>query len=194
MMRTLSATALAFVSICMVISTACGTKEDPLDNGEPKTIVLPDGTEILDPPPPSNGQQLTSDRFTLKPGEEKYFCYTFRSPSDGVRAITKILPIASKTVHHEVVFQTISDEPEGFFECPILVKASWQPIWAGGAGARGLDLPEGVAFKIHPNTQYLVQYHLLNASGDTITTRSGINFSYGDDAESFEAAGLYALG
>ena len=103
-MRTLSALALASLTCA-----ACGTKdEQPIgDNGEPKTIVLPDGTEILDPPPSSSGQQLTSDRFTLNPGEEKYFCYTFRSPSEGVRAITKILPIASKLVRCR--FRTCKD-------------------------------------------------------------------------------------
>lgn len=175
---------------------ACGSDPapGPLGYQGPTEITLPDGKQILDPPPPANGQQLTSERFTLAAGEEKYFCYTFRSPADGVRAITEITPIATGVVHHEVIFQTLVDEPEGFFECPILQKASWQPIWAGGAGARGLKLPTGVAFKLPANTQYMVQYHLLNTGASEVTSRAAFNLTYAEDPSTQDPAGLFALG
>jgi hypothetical protein len=184
------------LSISISILAACGEPATApvADYDGPTEITLDDGSVMLAPAPPPKGQQLTSDRFTVPAGEERYFCYTFRSPADGPVAITAIEPIAQGLVHHEVVFQTIVDEPEGFFECPILVKASWRPIWAGGAGARGLTLPQGVAFKTPANTQYLVQYHLLNTSTKDITSRAAFNLSYADDPDVMTAAGLFAMG
>lgn len=183
-------------AICL-LAAACGSEAQPGPVGDyqgPPEITGGEGQTLLEPAPPADGQQLTSERFTLEPGDEKYYCYTFRSPADGVRAITEIVPIATGVVHHEVIFQTLVDEPEGFFECPILQKATWQPIWAGGAGARGLKLPSGVAFKIQPDTQYMVQYHLLNTGASAVTSRAAFNLHYAADADSQDPAGLFAMG
>lgn len=182
-------------TLALLLAVACGGQSNvgPPSMSGPKTIKLADGTIVLDPPPPEGGQQLTSDPFTVPAGKEKYFCWTYRSP-DAERGIIKVDPIAGAVEHHVVIFQTIVDEPDGFFECPILVKTSWRPIWAGGAGAKGLMLPDGVAFMVPPKTQYLVQYHLLNATRSDITTRAAMNLTYATDLTRYQPAGLFALG
>lgn len=151
-------------------------------------------TAQLSPAPPPGGQQLASTPYTLQPGQEKYFCWTFRSP-DQLEAITKVQPISGKLVHHLVLFSTTGQaEPDGFFECPQLVKLNWRPIWAEGTGGQPLTVPDGVGFQIPANTQYLVQFHLLNATDNAITERSGINLTYAKDPSSLMPAGIFALG
>lgn len=134
-----------------------------------------------------------SGEYSLAPGDERYVCTTHRSPPEEV-GIVEVQQTPGLAVHHVAVFQTTIDEPEGTFDCPVLVKQSWLPIWASGAGGAGLTMPEGVAFKIRPNTQYLVQYHLLNAGDAPVTERSVVSLRYDPEPDALEAAGLFALG
>ena len=148
--------------------------------------------DYLDPPPPEGGQQLTTAEYTVPAGEEKFFCYTFRSPAEA-RAITAVQPIQGDTEHHVALFKTMTDEPDGFFECPQLISLNWEPIWAIGAGGAESYLPEGVGFVIEPDTQYLVQYHLQNTGETDVTKRSALNLTYSDPA-GVTPAGIFALG
>jgi copper type II ascorbate-dependent monooxygenase-like protein len=152
-----------------------------------------DKTNELSPAPPPGGQQLATTAYTLQPGEEKYFCWTFHSPKQA-EAITAVQPISGKLVHHVVLFSTTTAEPEGFFECPQLVKLNWRPIWAEGTGGSALTVPDGVAFQVAADTQYLVQFHLLNATDKPVTERSGLNLTYAKDPASTMPAGIFALG
>jgi hypothetical protein len=160
----------------------------------PKTITLPDGTVVLDPAPPTGGQQLTSDPFTIQPGQERYLCWTFRSPSDAARAITAVSSIQGRVVHHVVVFRTIIDEWERVFDCPILERTSWIPIWAGGTGNPSLVTPDGVAFIVQPNTQYLLQLHLQNTTESPVSSQAGVNITYDANVSKYQPAGIFALG
>ena len=150
--------------------------------------------DVLDPPPPEGGQQLTTTEYTLEPGEEKYLCWTWDSPSDGERAITEIVPIAGPVVHHIVLVKTRQREAEAHFECNELLSTNWEPIWASGAGSNTLTMPEGVGFKVQPGSQYLVQLHLLNSSEGTVSERMGINLRYAPDAGAIIPAGFYPQG
>ncbi len=141
-------------------------------------------------------QTLVTDDYTLAPGEETYICYTFRSPADRTVAISEVVSTSGFGEHHVALFQTAPEEPDGTFECPTLAKLNWQPIWAGGTGSPALTMPDGVAFKILPNTQYLVQLHLQNAGDTTLTDHSEIELTYLPEQQADEAvaAGIYALG
>lgn len=197
---------------CVVVLAACdgGANDAPVDHDTTSandttsasdttspgddTSAPEDVAEQVFPPPPEGGQQLLSEPYTLQPGEEKYFCYTFTSPSSEV-GVVAVDNIAGKLVHHVALFQTLLAEPEGFSECNVLVRLTWQPIWAGGRGGNGLELPPKVAFHIPGQTQYLVQYHLLNATPHPVTERSAINLGYAqDDLAGYEKAGIFALG
>jgi hypothetical protein len=167
-----------------ILAAGCGGGDGP--------AAADAGPGILQPPPPEGGQQLASTEYTLQPGEEKYFCWTFYSP-EVEQGVTRVEPINGQLVHHVALFKTLAPEEDGFHECNQIIKTTWEPIWAGGAGADPLDLPAGVAFKIAPVTQYVVQYHLNNPSDEPVTERSGINLTYADPAPLI-AAGLFALG
>ena len=148
----------------------------------------------LQPLPPPGGQQLATTPYTVNPGEEKYFCYTFHSPKDAPRGIIEVQPIAGAIVHHMVLFQTLVAEKEGFSECPVLIKQTWLPIWGGGRSTNGIRLPDGVAFNMDSDTQYLVQLHLLNAGQQPVTERSGINLTYAPVGSNLTPAGIFAFG
>ncbi|MFO0624079.1 MAG: hypothetical protein U0325_00565 [Polyangiales bacterium] len=144
-------------------------------------------------PPPAGGQQLASDPYTLQPGQERYYCYTFRSPNRET-AVTAVQALSGQLVHHVALFQTTAPEPEGFSECNVLIRTSWRPIWAGGTGRREFRLPENVGFRVPANTQYLIQYHLQNTRPTPVTERSGLNLAYAPDPSRVTPAGIYALG
>jgi hypothetical protein len=171
----------------LVCAAACGS-----DDSSPPDTTPDAGLPALDPAPPEGGQQLASDPYTLAAGEERYICQTFTSPADAV-GITEVQPISGQLVHHVALFQTFGGEPDGQYECDVLVKFTWRPVWAGGTGGNGLVMPDGVGMKIEPDTQYLVQLHLQNTTDGPITERSGINLRYSRDP-ALIPAGIYALG
>lgn len=141
-------------------------------------------------------QFLVTAEYTLQPGDERYMCYTFYSPSDRTVAITEVSARSSLGEHHVALFQTTRFETEDAFECPELVRLNWQPIWAGGTGAPALAMPQGVGFEVLPGTQYLVQLHLQNASDQAITGHSELVLHYApaEQMHGIERAGIYALG
>jgi hypothetical protein len=176
---------------------ACDDGDDGGDStdGNGTADAAPAGADAGNPfePPPAGGQQLVTDEYTLQPGEEKYFCYTFDSPADAAKGITAVKQLSGQLVHHVALYTTLTPEPQGFSECNVLIKFSWRPLWAAGAGSNSLTLPEGVGFKVPAGTQYLIQYHLQNTTEAPITERSALNLTYADPAP-LQPASIYALG
>jgi copper type II ascorbate-dependent monooxygenase-like protein len=171
---------IGFALVTALLSLSCG--DDSSSQNGP-----------LQPLPPADGQQLATLPYTVNPGEEKYFCYTFHSPKDP-RGIIAVQPIEGTIVHHMVLFHTLVPEKEGFSECPVLIKQTWLPIWAGGRNTNGITLPDGVAFNMDADEQYLVQLHLLNAGAKPVTERTGINLTYAPAGANLTPAGIYAFG
>lgn len=188
-MRKLGKVSVLALSIAVTTAiAACGDSGGDDSGGAPDA-----GPGYLDPPPPANGQQLTTLEYTLQPGEEKYLCYTFYAPNERDVGIVEVQPIDGQLVHHKLLVVTTAKEPDEPFECPELIKLTWQPVWAAGAGSNGLVLPQQAAFKIPRWSQYLVQYHLQNTSDKPITERSALNLTYADDLDARQPAGLFGM-
>src|SRR5215475_4813885 len=115
---------IGFVFATALLSLSCG--DDSSSQNGP-----------LQPLPPADGQQLATLPYTVNPGEEKYFCYTFHSPKTP-SGIIEVQPIEGTIVHHMVLFHTLVPEKEGFSECPVLIKQTWLPIWGGGRNTNGI--------------------------------------------------------
>lgn len=191
----LSPRLLAPALAALTLVGACGGDDGAASaDAAPVGADADDGTGPLDPPPPANGQQLTTPEYSLEAGEEAYLCYTFDAPADAARAITKIETISEASVHHILFVKTMEREPAEPFSCPELIRLNWAPIYAVGAGAPGLTLPEGVGFPVAAGTQYLVQLHLQNIGDAAVTERAGLNLTYADDTAGTIPAGLYAMG
>lgn len=207
----LSAVWLALTSLASALGTGCGDSGSATADATTTTdaasvdatgttdatattdvVADGDGGQVF-PTPPDGGQQLLMTDYTLQPGEERYYCWTFTSPDHEV-GVTAVDNIAGKLVHHVALFQAMVPEEEGFHECNVLVRLTWMPIWAGGKGGNDLELPSGVAFKVPAQTQYVVQYHLLNATPKAVTEKSAINLAYTHDLSGYQPAGIFALG
>ncbi len=145
-------------------------------------------------PPPEGGQQLASGAYELAPGQEKFLCVTHRSPADAARAIREIQMLGGVEVHHAVLFRGAgAAEDRAEWECENLADlTSWFPIWGGGTGSKGFRLPDGVGFLVEKETQYMVQYHLLNARPTAVRGVAGLNLDYAATA-GIQPAGPFAL-
>jgi hypothetical protein len=105
--------------------------------------------------------------YTLAPGEEKYLCYaTTFNEAFVAEAVSNA---AQPTLHHIVFAKALAPEPEGFSECDVLFRLSWEPLYLSGAGASSLELPVGYGHQIAAGTQVVAQLHLLNASTQPVT-------------------------
>jgi hypothetical protein len=146
-------------------------------------------------PPPGGSSEIDVDTasYTVQAGEEKrYYCFTTRLPADKDTYITQIEPVYGKATHHLGVYYTLTDEPDGVFDCPQLFTPTWIPLYGGGIQSGTLTLPQGAAFHLPKNQQILVQLHLLNAGQSPVTDKATIKISTTDDTNSVEA-GVFGM-
>jgi hypothetical protein len=130
--------------------------------------------------------------YTLQPGEEKYFCYTMSLPTDKETVVTEFAPEYGKAVHHFAYYYTIVAEPEGFSECPVLIKTTWIPLFEGGKDSGKLSLPPGAGVRLNGN-QLLIQLHLVNSTKAPITEKSAMVMTTVPAATKTTNAGLFGF-
>ena len=130
-------------------------------------------------------------RFEVPAGEEKFFCYTMTLEEDLL--VDRFVYASQPVVHHLVVAETMSPEPEGFSECDVLFRPSWIPIFLAGTGDSVVDPPEGAAFKFRKGSQVLLQLHLLNPTREDIEDQVSVHLRK-DEAETAEDVGMVAFG
>ncbi|MCS6899114.1 MAG: hypothetical protein RMJ98_04365 [Myxococcales bacterium] len=167
----------------LALAHGCSAEEESPPPSPPRTPPLDPG-EI----------ELKSSPFTLQPGEEKYYCYTMRLPENTDTVVTRLRPIYGQGTHH-ILFSKVltNDEPEGFSECPVLFKQTWVPLYAAGALTTPLTMPEGVAIKLAPGQQIVMQLHLQNATGNPITDTTSMRMLTRDPTLPFKPAGIFGL-
>lgn len=159
--------------LCLVLLSACGTDDAGSD---------------------PNAVDMVSQRYTLQPGEEKYFCYTMRLPADRDIAIKKITPTYGRGTHHILFAQTIATEPDGFSECTVLFKQTWLPLYTGGLDSGPIEMPEGVGFSpLEKGQQVIMQLHLQNATDEVITDVTSLRVDVIEKTPEMIEAGIYGM-
>jgi hypothetical protein len=143
-------------------------------------------------PPDSNVFRVTTNSFTLQPGEEKYRCYTQTVAEDMYMHAFSIPTIPG--VHHMFLARTLSPEQDGEFECNELFRTNWLPLFTTGQGGTELRLPEGSGFKVEKGSQLLVQLHLLNPGPAAITDRVTVNVELSSKEAFKREAALFPFG
>jgi hypothetical protein len=137
---------------------------------------------------------FTSDTYVLQPGEEKYFCYTTNLPADRDVVLTKFTPTYGTGTHHILFSQAVAPEPAGFSECPVLSRATWAPLYAGGKDSGPLELPANTGFKpFSPGQQLVMQLHLQNATDAPISDRAAMRIDFVDATPDVIPAGIFGL-
>src|SRR6201999_4522438 len=101
-----------------------------------------------------------TDQLTVEGGQERYLCFTTDIPDEIV--IDGYHHGPQSFVHHVVPVRTNAPEPDGFSECDVLFRTSWDPLFITGAGSSEIRFEPGVGHDIKAGTQLLVQLHLLN--------------------------------
>lgn len=147
-------------------------------------------------PAPGTGFRLEAANIALAAGDEKYVCFTATLAEAEDVAVTKFASHTTGAVHHFEVFQTLSPEQAGLFDCgATLIKDSWLPLFGAGAGIdNGFTLPDGAGFQLPKNAQLLLQLHLLNATTQPQNIDVTVDLTYAKDATKVTPAGIYALG
>jgi hypothetical protein len=132
--------------------------------------------------------------YKLQPGDEKYFCYTTTLPMDRDIAIVKMTPTYGISTHHILVAQTITPEPDGFSECPVLIKETWIPLYTGGLDSGPLILPANTGFPVfNRGQQVLLQVHLQNLSDMPVDATTSMKFEYVDVTPDMIPAGIFGF-
>lgn len=135
--------------------------------------------------------ELETDEFTLAGGEEQYLCWAKTLEEDFV--IDGFRYGGGEGVHHLLLAKTILPEPEGMNECGKLFRPTWVPLFGAGSSEARLEVPEGAGHTLPAGTQVLVQLHLLNTTGNTITNAAAVDMRRAEVANP-TPIGIYAFG
>jgi hypothetical protein len=137
---------------------------------------------------------FASETYSLQPGDEKYYCYTVNLPADRDVVITRLTPTYGMGTHHILFSQTLTPEPAGFSECPVLSRSTWVPLYAGGLNSGPLQLPASTGFKpLERGQQLVMQLHLQNATAHPISASTAMRIDFVDATPDLIPAGIYGM-
>lgn len=176
--------ALHAVLACGDAADDSGRAMDELGNSMEDAGAEP-GIEVKD-----DHASFRTEVFTLEPGSEKYLCYAADVPEDLV--IDGFSHEGAPFVHH-LLFSRSSGEPEGMSECDVLFRYTWEPIFAAGAGASELELPEDTGHRIAGGQQLVMQMHLFNTTEERVTASVALKM-HRSSAEDPETIGNKTFG
>ena len=115
----------------------------------------------------------TTEELTVEPGQERYLCFTKEVDEDVV--IDAYDSEGQPFLHHLIFSRAKAPEPDGFAECDIAFKGSWEPLFITGAGPAELTFPSDAGHKIAKGTQLVAQMHLLNVGDEPVKGKVSIN-------------------
>ncbi|MGE0328173.1 MAG: hypothetical protein AB7K71_19660 [Polyangiaceae bacterium] len=115
---------------------------------------------------------MTTGEFSLDPGEERYLCYT--QPVSDTLYFKSFSIDDNPSIHHMFFARTLAEEQSGEFECDVLFKPTWLPLFTTGNGAASLSLPDGSGFKVEAGGQLLIQLHLLNTTAKAVKSKATV--------------------
>src|SRR5262245_13641430 len=83
--------------------------------------------------PPADQLDFETAEYTVAPRQERYMCYTMKL--DAGTSIDRFTYEAQPGIHHLLLAHTLVEEPAQPFECDVLFKQTWLPIFANGTGS-----------------------------------------------------------
>jgi len=137
--------------------------------------------------------RFETDSYTLQPGEEKYLCFTMRLPADKETTVVEFAPEYGVGTHHILFAQTLAPESDSSFECPVLFKQTWIPMYLGGVHSDPLRLPEGAGVQLAKGQQLLIQLHLQNTQASPISAKTAMVMTLADPGAEVTPGGLFGL-
>jgi len=170
--------------LCVALVFGCSSSPD--DAGPAQKPVVPEGVSVSD-----DEFIFSTGDFEVPAGEERFLCYTSTLDQDAV--IDRYRYSSHAAIHHFVLANTLSPEPDKFSECDVLFRPTWSPLFISTTADATLDIPEGAANVLPAGTQLLIQLHLLNNSNQPIKDRAIVNMRRSPLSDPIPA-GVYAFG
>jgi hypothetical protein len=149
-------------ALCLVLS-ACGSSPPP--SGQPADAGAPDAAAE------AAVMTLVEASWTLPPYTETYLCA--RKTITEEAWIARFEPIAPLGTHHTVLTLDVVRAPDGVEECGATTVAP-RMIFGSGVGTGSLEMPEGVAMRVSPGQQLVLNLHLFNTSDAPLSGTSGV--------------------
>jgi hypothetical protein len=115
----------------------------------------------------------STDRFSVEAGQERYLCFAKTLEEDVV--INGYATEVQSFVHHLIFARARAPEPEGFAECDVAFRSTWETVFISGAGDTKLEFPADAGQRLTKGTQMVVQMHLLNVASETVEGAVTIN-------------------
>ena len=166
------------VTICMIfVVVACsGGGGDDGPN--------PGGPDAGDPGVPDGGaadgfQTLITGDWSLPPGEAYRCVYKTIDREMYIKAMRPKIPVGT---HHTVLTVGPKGPEDGVYSCNAGTNYGAQ-VYGSGVGTNALHLPDGIAVKLTPGDQLLLNLHLFNFSDGELTGNSGTEFIAADESE-----------
>jgi hypothetical protein len=171
---------IGFVCLVGFAACACSSDSDAPADAPPAAVA-------------ENVVTFESTDFELAPGDEKYMCWARNLPADKRVVVSEITGEYGPGTHHVFFGWTLAPETEEMFECPVLFKTTWIPIYLGGVDSSPLTLPDGAGVDLETGKQLVLQLHLQNTLAKPIVNRVKMKMKLRDPEEPFDAAGVFGL-
>ncbi len=170
-----------------------GEGENPVGGeGEGENPVGGEGEgEGEEPLPAGPLLEIRSDPYDLAPGSEEYRCFWFSIDTHAGAGAIAFRPVGGEGVHHVVIFRT-SQGVEASRRCDGL-EGDWTILAGAGVGSGEVRFPEGVAMPVSDGDVFVLQLHMLNATGDRITIQGGYDVTLTEPGVEYTRAGMYTV-
>lgn len=118
-------------------------------------------------------ETIISADWEVPPGEQTY---CMRLTVDEEMVWDSFEAIAPPGTHHTILSfgDNLSGDPDGLVECGLNDHYFENLVFENGAHDAPFTFPEGLANRILPGQQMNLNFHILNASDDTMTGTTGI--------------------
>lgn len=193
------------LALCtLVLAVACGDDSSP---GTDAGGVDAPGTDApgvdapgidapgLDAPIDANEErviELVGGSWTMAGGSEGYVCV--RLTVEETMFIREFRPIAPLGTHHTVLtYSNTATRPDGTTPCEAFTNAN-SMIYGSGVGTEPLRFPDGVAIRLEPGNQLLLNLHLFNTDGAPLEGYSAIEAVLMDAADVVHEAEVVLAG
>jgi len=182
-----------FAAILVFSVLACGSDDatDSASDMHKSPASASTGKQSPDVGAKSGTLVFRTDPVTVEAGREKFMCFTKALDEDVV--VDAYAHEGQSVVHHVVFVRPLAPEPDGFSECDVLFRMTWDPLFISGAGSSELKFPEGLGHTLKKGTQLLVQLHLLNSGEADVTETVEISM-HRSSAKNPQPVGTYVFG
>lgn len=150
------------------------------------------------PPPPEGGVQLLSPTFTIPPHSERLVCMKIPFDSEQDLYVQKSDAYQAEGGHHMLGFYlesneegaSIAGEPHECDESD-MGNGGLRMLGVGTASGSGIELPEGVAFRIPAGVTIVSQSHYVNPTDEELTAQDALNLEVVPKSEVEDLAGAF---